>query len=474
MSTNSSTTESLVDSVKTNLASSPLAANDTTVVVGFSGGADSTALLIVLHELRYRICAVHLQHGLRGEEGEADADWCEQFCRQRGIAFDCDYLAVRENKHHNENIEAAARRLRLDFWRTYLQKKFPPQQGKKKTAVVALAHHADDVLEDFFLRMMRGSNSSGLTGLRLVREINGVTFIRPLLSCQRQTIESFLIERGINDWRHDSSNRDVSFRRNAVRHRLIPVLNEIAGAEGEAGCRQSIRVLREDAEYLESIAEDYSRNLDQTTDFINIPSALQSRVLRKWVYHQTGRDYIPSAAAMHRIRREARRDIARSRSIPLKEGLVLIMERGNLKINTVAVSEWQETAWEWRIQPVLQLVSAPWRLTAKTTKISKSQVTDLSSASCQFFSLQDFPDWLEVRQWQEGDRMIPFGQRREVKVKEIFQKAKIPRTERRNIPLIIAEGRIIWAVGVCRSALFPVTGERESAVQMRGERKTAG
>ncbi|MFW6413969.1 MAG: tRNA lysidine(34) synthetase TilS [Verrucomicrobiota bacterium] len=463
MKFNKNTSDELVKVVKTTLDSLREETFVTSIVVGFSGGADSTALLLILHELEYNICAVHLQHGLREDEAEDDAAWCKQFCRHRNIDFDCEYLAVKENSKDSENLEAAARRLRIKFWRDYLDRHY---FQKQETAVVALAHHADDAVEDFFLRLMRGSNSSGLSGLREVREINGVTFIRPMLSCRRKDIEKFLIDRGIRDWREDSSNDDSSFRRNAVRHRLLPLINEIGGEAGLAGCRQSSRVVREDAEYLEKIAEEYSRKLVSTTDFQNIPAALQSRVLRKWIYQHTGHDHIPSAASIQRLRQEAKRKVPKSRSIPLGGGIILTIEAGKLKLTEIDDLEWRPTVWDWHNYPVLELESSVWKLIAKSTEITPAEIPERSSDYCQFFSMQELPRILEVRKWREGDRMIPFGHKTETKVKDLFQKLKVPRSERADLPLLVADDQIIWIAGVCRSALFPVTEKTGSVLRI--------
>ena len=129
---------------------------------GFSGGADSTALVVALHRLGIPFTAVHFQHGLRGD-AEGDQVWCLQFCHQRGIPFVQRRLDVPVHQSTGEGIEAAARRCRLLAWRDLCQ----PDDA------VALGHHGDDALETLLLRMMRGSGTTGLVGLRPDRVVEG-------------------------------------------------------------------------------------------------------------------------------------------------------------------------------------------------------------------------------------------------------------------------------------------------------------
>ncbi|MEI8245022.1 MAG: tRNA lysidine(34) synthetase TilS, partial [Lentisphaerota bacterium] len=141
------------------------------VYAGFSGGADSTALLLTLHslaaELSIELQAVHFEHGLRGQASLDDAVWCEDFCQSRQIPFTGITLDVLSFRYPGENIEAAARRLRIQQWVEML--------AGQKNAVVALGHHAGDRIENLFIRLCRGSNISGLTAMRSRGIIHGIT-----------------------------------------------------------------------------------------------------------------------------------------------------------------------------------------------------------------------------------------------------------------------------------------------------------
>src|SRR5690606_29105961 len=122
------------------------------LLVGFSGGADSTALLLgLLAAGAQDVLAVHGHHGLRGADADADAAWCRSFCAQRGIALRVEYLDVPGQRQSGESTEETGRRLRLALWQ---------RLAAGACAAVFLGHHGDDVMEELVLRLARGANCS--------------------------------------------------------------------------------------------------------------------------------------------------------------------------------------------------------------------------------------------------------------------------------------------------------------------------
>ena len=214
-------------------------------LVGFSGGVDSTALLLLLHAAQVPVTAVHFHHGLRGADADADALWCEAFCAERRIPFLCRRLAVPRHRLRGESVETAARRLRLAGWEELSR--------ERGGCPIFLAHHADDALEELLLRLMRGSNATGLTSLRPVRRLGRLTFLRPLLSCRKSELQRYVESCDVRDWRVDATNGENDCRRNAIRNRLLPLMREIAGTD--EGLLQALESLRLDADCLESGVE---------------------------------------------------------------------------------------------------------------------------------------------------------------------------------------------------------------------------
>jgi tRNA(Ile)-lysidine synthase len=193
------------------------------VGVAVSGGTDSVALLLLLLELRTEIgivlSVVHVNHKLRGDESEEDERFVATLAQQNGLDL---HSRTMELSRPDSGIEAAARKLRYESFRQLVR--------EKRVSKIATAHTVDDQAETVLLRMLRGSGIRGLSGIypRLVLDDEGGEIVRPLLSIRRDDLQVFLRERE-QPWREDSSNRDVAFLRNRVRHRLLPLLKDEFG-----------------------------------------------------------------------------------------------------------------------------------------------------------------------------------------------------------------------------------------------------
>ena len=413
------------------------------VFVGFSGGADSTALLLLLSQAGQAVTAVHFQHGIRGDAAEADAAWCEQFCMARNIRFVRENLAVPSNRLRDESVEEAARRLRLEAWRRLVN-----AEGD----VVFLAHHADDALEDLLLRLARGGNCTGLTGLRDERFINGVRFLRPLLDVRKIQLEDFLRSQGVADWRLDATNDDSAYRRNAVRNELLPLMRRIF--DGDGGLRQSLRVLRQDADYLEAQAEEYFKRLTDLESWRQIPMALLPRVLRIWIQSIMGKDELPARSTVERLAVELQRFSGHPVEFMTEGGWRLRLTKEGVELLQGEAKESSETEppaveWRWREQPVIH-----WN----------GYVLRIGGENGERFAAKSLPDVLTICSWQSGDRMVPFGQTKPKKLQDIFSDAKVPREKRHQLPIVCADDMIIWVPGVRRAEFGRVLQGEDTVV----------
>lgn len=436
------------------------------LLAGFSGGADSTALLLALLAAGVDgLLAVHCHHGLRGAAADADAAWCRAFCEQRGIAFHQEHLDVPGQQRRGESTEEAGRRLRLALWQ---------RLAAAEPTVVFLGHHGDDVLEELLMRLARGANSSGLTGLREERQICGVRLLRPLLSCRRAEIESWLLAQGVADWRTDRSNSDYAYRRNAVRHDLVPRFRRIFGED--RGLQQAARVLRMDANYLEMAAEDAYGQLRDLRDWQALHPALLQRILRLWFDEHVGPGIIPSAALITRLQDTLKSQGERggTRYLPVRKGLAIaVREAGLAAVNPAELSFADDgdkddkgdaaagRDWDWRRQANF-LCANGMLLTATLLKAADVR-KEPAGANGELFAGAALPAVLTVRAWQAGDRMRPFAAGHRKKLQDIFTDAKIGREERRRWPVICAGDDIIWLPGL-RRAEFGRVDERSGEV----------
>ncbi len=424
-----------------------------TVLCGFSGGADSSALLLLLHELSEKgllnLEAVHFDHGLRGEESDADAKWCEAFCKSLGIPFSCLTLEVPSKAMPGEGVEAAARRLRLEAWSKLAA-------GRDKAAV-ALGHNAGDRVENLLLRLFRGSNSTGLSSMRLTQEIDGVLFVRPLLETPRKEIEAYLKSSGSGVWREDSSNAGSLYKRNFLRNELLPRIDaEMPYALD--GARHSLKALADDASFIEESAVACWRRLSKieripAAEWLSLHPALRIRVLRLWLSKETGSDFIPDSKLFERFNAELEREglSLERRLIPLKDSgsLFIALDREGTSLASNAETPSEPVLWSWRETPSLR-----WgRLELEASVVDAAEASARSDKDSAYFDLDRLPETLLLRQWAEGERMRPFGRKGEVKLKELFNKAQVPSAARALLPVLrLPDGEPLWIPGVKRSA----------------------
>lgn len=212
------------------------------ILVGLSGGADSTALCVCLKKLGFEICAVHVNHLLREQESFRDMDFCENFCKQNDIEFYCEQVDISAKaKAEKISAELAGRNARYEIFEKYLH--------KCGCDYIAVAHNLTDSLETAVFNLARGAGTRGIRGISKSRG----RIIRPLIGCTSKQIRDFLDEQGIK-YMVDSTNLTDEYTRNKIRHNILPVLRQIS-----ENCEQNFaefsEIVSAEDSFLESLAE---------------------------------------------------------------------------------------------------------------------------------------------------------------------------------------------------------------------------
>ena len=428
-----------------------------TVYASFSGGADSLALLLSLKSLRdagaeWELRAVHFEHGIRGDESLADAAFCRKTCRKLHVPLKTVPLDVPAHLEPGEGVEAAARRLRQSAWRTLAG----------PDSAVALGHNSDDRIESLFLRLMRGSNLSGLNALHPVRAFQGVLWLRPLLEVSRAEIEAYLIRCGATAYRTDSTNLGNDYDRNKLRNTVLPVLyREFPRAR--AGILTAIRAVADDAAALDSMAEDALKQALRPGNTLDLaalstmPPALLPRVLRLWLDGQ-----IPDRHLIERLRQllDHRENFARQGRITVSGGAVFRWRNGRLHAgeSPAARESAAPIVWDYRAVPTVRFGRTVLRFRGETCDAPMP-----SGIEAALFNSDAFPDTLLIAPRRPGDAMTPFGASSPVPLKKLFTDARISSDEQTLRPVIrdgSAPDEILWLPGVRRSALYPLKKRR--------------
>jgi tRNA(Ile)-lysidine synthase len=406
------------------------------VLVAVSGGADSTCLLVVLHKLARKLDiglrAFHLNHCLRGEAAEWDARLVSRLCRRLKVPCTVLRANVRVFARRNKlSIEEAGRELRYRLL----------DQTARETGCnrIATAHNADDNAETVVMNLCRGSGLTGLSGIPVRRGM----IVRPLLRVERTEIERFLAEQRIK-YSLDLSNLKLEFRRNLVRHRLIPLLKRLNPQVVSAIARTS-EVLR---------AEDDCM-------------AEQVRVAVRRVARPVAGGYLLDTASLGKYNLCTQRRVLKALAPDLSfddvsttMGIAVgrIGNRRHLSGRTVV---WKDRdglfLGRHHLRPVeaIRVISVPgenllpeFGVRLDVRIVRRRPV--LAGRGCEVFDLDELQLPLEVRTRRPGDRFAPFGGRTR-KLQDILVDDRIPRRERDRLPLVCDQQGILWAVGSRRT-----------------------
>ena len=243
------------------------------ILVGLSGGADSTALLLSLkklsQELGFELFAVHVNHMIRGNEADRDEEFARRLCEKYGVDFACERVDVPKlAKEKGESLELCARNVRYDIF-----KKICTSKG---IAFVATAHNSCDNSETVLFNLVRGSGTKGMCGIPPKRELcDNIRIIRPLIYATRNEIEEFLSACN-QDFVTDSTNADCDYSRNFLRNEVLPLLRKL-NPSLEDGIRRTSDLHRKDEECLSKMARESVT--DGVEELKKLDEAILSRVI---------------------------------------------------------------------------------------------------------------------------------------------------------------------------------------------------
>jgi tRNA(Ile)-lysidine synthase len=427
------------ETILTSIEHHGLIPEGTRVVAAISGGADSVALLHAFHALEIPVTVAHLNHRLRGADSDADESFVQLLADELRFPFFSTTTDVKTLAATNGlSIEMAARRARHDFFSDF------------GDATIALAHHADDQVETFLLRLARGAGPEGLGGMPFVQSLQGLRIIRPMLELHRSEVVQWLEE---NEWawREDASNQNEQYLRNRVRHAILPLLENELNPNIRHAILRTMDILREENGWMENLLGDAAFDP-------KLPLAAKRRLLRRWLF-----DHGASEAGYDAVGE-----------------IISLMDNGN-GTTIFELNDRQRVVVEYG-HPRFEQVDAPrqepsWKLTVEAGtgwRKDQSEVFGLLPAEASFDAgrVGDAP--IEVRSYQPGDRMQPLGGEGTRKLQDIFTDRKVPREQRKGIPVVLCRGEIIWLPGYRIAREWAVRGTDGKSVHVRIEQNDSG
>lgn len=265
---------------KTNVIEGCRVAEGGSVIAAVSGGIDSMVMLDLFSRLAktspLKIGVAHVNYGLRGKDSDADEALVRKIADLHGMPC----FVLKKRPRAGANLQDDARKIRYNF--------FFEVAFKQKTNLIATAHNMNDQAETILLHLIRGSGPSGMAGMKLISPSDEAAVLRPLLPFTRDEIRAYAKERGIK-YREDESNKGTKYSRNAVRHKLVPLLKEfnprIVNALANLGGLiseedEAISIIAREA-FAQSLARNDARSVEMRREaFIHLPPAVRKRVLK--------------------------------------------------------------------------------------------------------------------------------------------------------------------------------------------------
>ncbi|MCQ2068344.1 MAG: tRNA lysidine(34) synthetase TilS [Bacteroidaceae bacterium] len=421
---------SFVDRIKDYIGCNSLLTDGAKVVVGLSGGADSTALLLVLIRLGYRVHAVHCNFHLRGAESDRDQEFVKDLCKRTSVELTvCDYDTREYASAHGISIEMAARELRYADFERIMQ--------ECGASAICIAHHRDDSVETLLLNLIRGTGIKGLTG---IKPQNG-HIIRPLLCVSRQQIEDWLHEIG-QSYVTDSTNLETDYTRNKIRLQLMPLMRSINPDVNNAVNDTARHLQQAFSIYSKAIEDAKKRIVTVSADITSIsipelnrhatPAAVLFEILAPFGFNSTQVSDILAAVDSQPGTRF------------LSATHQLVKDRDSFTVSPVKTAQFQPltivlkpgTAVTLPNGTSLSISTAP-----AGTPISTSPNTATFDASLLGEGI------ITIREWTPGDWFIPFGMKGRKLISDFLTDCKTAPTERSNQLIASFNNDIIWVLG---------------------------
>jgi tRNA(Ile)-lysidine synthase len=446
------------------------------VLLAVSGGADSTALLHAMAGLKAKgvlggelLCA-HVNHQLRNAQAQADEDFVRSQASRMGLAVVTRRVDVRGyGRAHKLSLETAGRKLRIGA--------LVEIADAGGCELVATAHHKNDNAETVLGRLARGTGYRGLAGIWPKRSFGRIEFVRPLLCVTRDEIIRYLSERNLT-WRLDHTNYDCSYRRNFIRHRLIPALQQDCSGSiverlcelAEAGCRFYSTVSSR-AEKVWPVLADCNGDgvaLDSKA-FLTEPPIVQVELVRRSLVTLGSGERDLAKGHYERILQLASEKTGGKR-VTLPGGFEVLCEYGNLIFGRHDMSE-DESQGSRSVEAQIP------GQTRFGDYLIETAVFDANMDAGRFKAgKMSFVEWfdldrlrlpLEVRLRRAGERFVPLGLAKEKGIGKFLTAQRVPQRIRRRTLIVADSEKVIWVWPIRISEQAKITGETQKILRLQ-------
>jgi tRNA(Ile)-lysidine synthase len=407
-------------------------------LVAVSGGIDSVVLAHMLAALKKQwgmnihLCYVH--HGLR-EEADAEAAFVQELASQLGLSSHMIEVDVKaEQERSGGSIQDVARKLRYDVLERL--------RFEQKLQYIATAHHADDQAETLLDHFISGAGPEGLAGIRPVRG----SIVRPLLFASRSEIAAYAEEHALR-WMEDSSNRSSKYRRNVIRHELIPVIREHLNPRVQHTLSRSAQLFHSFGQFHEAVAlQCYNEAADERETAISLADQAMKKYFEAQCFlvirlalerigcERAGFEHIDSIYTLLRL------DPGAETQLP--GGFAAIKEAGRISIRRSDLNE--ISAMDIALGESVDLVNSRFH----SREVAKDELFFSRDTNKEFADLDLLGERWTLRPWKQGDYFHPIGFHGKVKISDYLTDMKIPSAEKAQVLVLDNGSHITWVCGM--------------------------
>lgn len=416
------------------------------VLLAVSGGIDSMVLLYLFEKSGFDYGIVHCNFQLRGNESDGDEEFVKREVLIHGVPAFFQTFDTREYAQINGiSIEMAARELRYNY--------FEKIRSENNYDFIATAHHSDDLIETFFLNLSRKTGIKGLTG---IKDKTG-NIIRPLLFAGRDEIEAFAAENYI-EYREDSTNSEVIYQRNFLRHKILPLFTEL-NPSFKKNILASIENLKDAAAvytgFLESEKEKVVKNTADS--LIADIDTLQQSAYPKLLLLEILSAYGFNSAVVDEVFQSLESDSGKQF---FSKAHRLVKDREKLFISAIEVNGNKIYYIEAGDRQLFQ----PFNMNLERHEATDYKIRKEKNFACMDLDKLQFP--LLIRKWQQGDYFQPLGMTGLKKVSDFFIDEKLPLHEKENTWLLCSGEKIVWIMGQRIDNRFKISPKTKNILQI--------
>lgn len=412
---------------------------ETNFLLAVSGGKDSMALLNSFLELELDIKVAHFNYQLRGKESYEDEVLVQQFCNENDLQL---YCATKDTAFYADSnklsIQDAARNLRYNWFKQLIE--------KEKIEWIVTAHHANDSIETFFINLLRGAGIKGLSG---IPEKND-KIIRPFLHFDRSTIDAYVTKNKVN-YREDSSNATLKYKRNFIRHQIITKLKEL-DENAPNSILHSISLLNQANSYLENkLNEDINKLVLEKNECIRIDISkpiddiVLFSIVKKYEFNSD-----QAKAIQHSINSVGAKFYSKSFELLIDRNEILIKKKQSEKELIFSIPS--EGVYKEPISISFEQVAIP-----QTLSSTKNNV---------FLDAEKLIFPLEIRKWKEGDWFIPLGMTGKKKLSDFLIDNKISRFEKDQTWVLLSDHKIVWVINQRLDDRFKIDSSTKKVIRV--------